>query len=169
MSVYGKPNPEHFPQELWARANHICTLIKDAGGRAFLVGGCVRDLIIGITPKDVDIEVFGLNADHVQRIIGQHYGLDLVGKSFGVIKLKSEDIDIGLPRRESKTGRGHQGFYVDSDPKMSYDEAASRRDFTINAISWDPLTNELIDPFNGQSDLINRMLRHTTDKFAEDP
>ena len=169
MSVYGDPDPEHFPQELWARAKHVCTLIKDAGGRAFLVGGCVRDLIIGIPPKDVDIEVFGLHADHVQRIIGQHYGLNLVGKSFGVIKLKSENIDIGLPRRESKSGRGHQGFYVDSDPKMSYEEAASRRDFTMNAISWDPLTNELIDPFNGQSDLINRMLRHTTNKFSEDP
>ncbi|MGE9293214.1 MAG: CCA tRNA nucleotidyltransferase, partial [Puniceicoccales bacterium] len=92
-----------------------------------------------------------------------------VGRAFGVFKLRGLELDVSLPRRESKQGAGHRGFAVTGDPHMSPLEAASRRDFTINALSWDPLADELIDPFNGRADLEMRLLRHTSDKFSEDP
>lgn len=158
-----------FDDTLLERCVFLAERIRAAGGRALLVGGCVRDAILTIPPKDIDIEVFGLNAKTLEKLIGEHCAVNLVGKSFGVLKLKGWDIDVSLPRRERKDGTGHRGFHVDSDPKMSYAEAASRRDFTLNAISWDPLSGELIDPYHGQSDLINGILRHTSERFGEDP
>jgi tRNA nucleotidyltransferase (CCA-adding enzyme) len=130
---------------------------RDAGGRALVVGGWVRDRLLGRTSKDLDIEVFGVPADRLLVLLERLGRVDTVGESFTVYKL--ENIDVSLPRRDSKTGRGHKGFTVEGDPKLSYREAARRRDFTINAISQDPLTNELIDPFNGRGDLDARVLR----------
>lgn len=134
-----------------------------------MVGGWVRDALLGTHSKDIDLEVYGLDAGRLDALLADHYRADRVGKSFAVWKLKGLPIDVSLPRRESKTGRGHKGFAVEGDPQMDYTAAASRRDFTINAILWDPLTGELLDPFDGQADLNNRMLRHVSEKFAEDP
>jgi len=145
----------------------IAESVRGAGGRALVVGGWVRDQLLGRESKDIDIEVFGVPAARLREILESLGRVELVGESFQVFKLG--DIDISLPRHESKTGRGHKGFGVSGDPSMSVEEAARRRDFTINAISWDPLTREYLDPFDGRSDLHGRILRvvdRTT--FADD-
>lgn len=147
----------------------VARLVRDAGGRAFLVGGAVRDLLCGAVAKDVDIEVFGLAPDRLREVLSREFELDLVGESFGVVKLRHLDIDIALPRRESKHGTGHKGFDIYSDPTLSVEEAAARRDFTINAIYYDPLGDEIADPFGGRRDLAAKVLRHVSEKFREDP
>lgn len=147
----------------------IAKLIADAGGRALLVGGCVRDSLLGISATDVDMEVYGLSADTIEQTLLQKFRLDTVGRSFGVFIVKGFDIDIALPRRESRVGPRHTDFLVKGDPSMSPAEAASRRDFTINAISFDPLAEELMDPCNGANDLKTNCLRHVSDAFSEDP
>ena len=149
---------------------NICKLVNEAGGKAFLVGGCVRDAFWGLSSsKDFDIEVYGLQPEKLYDILKEHFIVDLVGQAFGVIKLHHFPIDVSIPRRESKTGLGHRDFMIMSDPSMTPEAAASRRDFTINTLAWDPLTNKIIDPYNGISDIKNRILRHTSDKFNEDP
>jgi tRNA nucleotidyltransferase (CCA-adding enzyme) len=147
----------------------IAKLIDDRGGRALLVGGCVRDSLLGITAKDVDMEVYGLSADEIEQTLQQKFRLDTVGRSFGVLIVKGCNIDIAIPRRESKVGPKHTDFVVEGDPSMSPMEAASRRDFTINAISFDPIAGELIDLCNGVNDLKAGHLRHVSDAFGEDP
>jgi tRNA nucleotidyltransferase (CCA-adding enzyme) len=148
----------------------IASLVKGAGGRALMVGGAVRDLLSGVKDvKDVDLEVFGLSPDELQLIIGAKYDFDPCGVSFGVLKLHHLDIDVSLPRRETKRGTGHKGFLIDSDPSLSVSEAATRRDFTINAIYYDPLDERIEDPHGGEADLRGRILRHVSAKFAEDP
>ena len=147
----------------------ICLRIRDAGGRAVMVGGCVRDAIMGSACKDIDLECYGISAENILSCLSGQYGVDLVGASFGVMKVKHFDIDIALPRTENKTGYGHRGFMVDIVPGMSFADAASRRDFTINAIMYDPLTAEIIDPWNGQDDLQKGLLRHVSGHFMEDP
>jgi tRNA nucleotidyltransferase (CCA-adding enzyme) len=147
----------------------LCSSVRAAGGSAKLVGGCVRDAVLGLPAADLDIEVYGIEAAALVELLSSKFGVDLVGESFGVIRLRGLPIDVSLPRRESKAGRGHRGFKIDSDPHMDPRDAASRRDFTINAIAFDPESGRLFDPFDGVADLKNRILRHTTDKFAEDP
>ena len=147
----------------------VARLVAAAGARAWLVGGAVRDSILGRECKDADIEVFGLSPEDLRRTIGSRYSFDECGVSFGVLKLKGIPIDVSLPRRESKCAPGHKGFSVDSDPFLSIEEAASRRDFTINAIYRDPLDGSIEDPFGGEGDLKRRMLRHVSPKFSEDP
>ncbi len=148
----------------------IAELAKSAGGRALIVGGAVRDMLLGdASVKDVDIEVFGVPPDRLQALIGESFALDPCGVSFGILKLRHFDIDIAIPRRETKRGTGHKGFLIDSDPYLSVRDAAIRRDFTINAMYYDPLAKCLEDPFGGAADLENRILRHVSDKFSEDP
>lgn len=149
----------------------VARLAKAAGGRALLVGGCVRDRLSGDKTKidDYDLEVYGLSPDRLQSALAESFRLDLVGISFGVIKLHHHSIDIALPRRETKLGLGHRAFDMEYDPALSVSEAASRRDFTINAIYIDPLTDEIIDPWNGVHDLKSRVLRHVSPHFIEDP
>lgn len=147
----------------------VCEAVRQHGGRALLVGGAVRDMLLGGEPKDFDIEVFGIQPDRLLALLSGRFELDLVGESFGVVKLRHHDIDIALPRRESKTGQGHRAFEVRSDPSMTVAEAAERRDFTINAIYYDPLEDRLEDPFGGIADLEGGILRHVSRKFAEDP
>lgn len=147
----------------------IAEAVRNAGGRALLVGGWVRDALLGIRSKDIDIEVYGLSSDELEALLNKYFRADRVGKAFAVYKLKGLPIDVSLPRRESKTGTGHKGFTVEGDPEMSFEEAASRRDFTLNAVMWDPLSNEIIDPYNGRKDIEKRQLRHVSDKFSEDP
>jgi len=131
--------------------------VRDRGGRALIVGGWVRDRILGLDAKDLDIEVFGLAPAVLRALLEQFGTINAVGEAFTVYKVG--DLDVSLPRRESKTGRGHKAFSVEGDPTLSFAEAARRRDFTINAMSLDPLTGELIDPWGGQDDLRARVLR----------
>ncbi|MBI5771479.1 MAG: HD domain-containing protein [Verrucomicrobia bacterium] len=142
-------------------------------GRPRLVGGGVRDWLLGIAPKDFDVEVAGVDFEALHRSLAPFGATDVVGRSFGVIKVRSrasgEEYDFSLPRRESKTGAGHRGFAVAPDPALSEAEAAARRDFTVNAIAVDPFTGEIRDPHGGQRDLQARVLRHTSAAFVEDP
>lgn len=158
-----------LPEELGKASLSIAKLVKEAGGRALLVGGCVRDALWGLEPKDADIEVFGIEAEPLEKLLSKQFKIIQVGKAFGVFKIRGLELDISIPRRESKNGLGHKGFLVEGDPHLSFKEAAFRRDFTINAISWDPLTGELVDPFDGLKDVKERMLRHVGEKFSEDP
>ena len=188
-----------IPEKLLA----VMRALRDAGGRPRLVGGCVRDWLLGLDPKDFDIEVPGMSFEQMHAILAPFGATDIVGRSFGVIKLRLDgaEYDFSLPRRESKTGAGHRGFAVAPEPDLSDADAAARRDFTINSIayepaapavhSWEPplrmpLARErqtvncepgtgnraegaLIDPHHGARDLRARILRHTSDAFAEDP
>jgi tRNA nucleotidyltransferase (CCA-adding enzyme) len=148
-------------------ARRIAQAVKAAGGRALIVGGCVRDELAGRAPKDLDLEVFGVESGRLRALLEPFGRVDTVGESFAVHKV--EGIDVSLPRRESKTGRGHKGFTVEGDPALSVEEAARRRDFTINAISRDPLTGEIVDPFGGRRDLDDRRLRVVDARtFADD-
>src|SRR5437867_11238095 len=140
------------------RAKDIALAVRDAGGRALIVGGWVRDRMMGVdSPKNVDVEVFGVPADRLRQLLEAFGRVEAVGESFQVYKVG--DIDVSLPRRDSKAGRGHKGFVVLGDPDMTIEEAARRRDFTVNAISWDPLTEEHFDPFGGRADLDRRLLQ----------
>lgn len=152
-----------------AAVNEVAELVKSAGGRALLVGGCVRDRLLGGEPKDFDIEVYGLSPETLQKTLSRKFDLDLVGVSFGVIKLHGHDIDVALPRRETKLGEGHRAFEMEYDPNLPIEEASARRDFTVNAIYMDPLTDEIIDPWKGRVDLEKGILRHVSDHFREDP
>ncbi|HMQ04202.1 MAG TPA: HD domain-containing protein [Pyrinomonadaceae bacterium] len=194
-----------YPDKVIALARQV----SDAGGRAMLVGGCVRDELMGVEPTDWDLEVYGIEAvrlrDLLEDLAAKWSGkgpiqkgpegekpstatkglqisahgpagadepvrvpVNIVGEAFAVYRL-ARDLDVSLPRRERKTGRGHRGFIVEGDPDMSFDEACSRRDFTINAILKDPLTGEIVDPFGGREDIERRLLRHVSDAtFPED-
>ena len=147
----------------------VARMVRAARGRALLVGGCVRDGLLGVPVKDFDLEVFGLAPDALKELLARRYALDLVGQSFGVLKLRHLEVDVSLPRREAKRGHGHKGFDIDADPSLPVAAAALRRDFTVNAIYRDPLTEELIDPCGGVEDLRRRVLRHVSPQFAEDP
>ena len=147
----------------------VAEAVKRAGGRALLVGGCVRDELLGLEPKDFDIECFGISAQDLQRALSEKFELDLVGISFGIIKLKHLEIDVAMPRRETKLGLGHRAFEMEYDPTLTVREASARRDFTVNAIYRDPLTGEVLDPWNGRADLEKRILRHVSPHFTEDP
>ena len=147
----------------------VARRVRDAGGRALLVGGCVRDRLFGGQPKDFDFEVYGLSPEKLKATLAQAFVLDLVGASFGVLKVKGHDIDVALPRRETKLGLGHRAFEMTCDPNLSLEEASARRDFTINAIYRDPLTDEILDPWDGRADLARYRLRHVSPHFAEDP
>jgi tRNA nucleotidyltransferase (CCA-adding enzyme) len=141
--------------------------VRAAGGRALIVGGWVRDRLLGLDCKDIDLEVFGLGAAALKPLLARFGSVNTVGESFTVYKVA--DLDVSLPRRESKVGRGHKAFAVTGDPALSIEEAARRRDFTINAISWDPLTGEYLDPFDGRADLARGVLKAVDPRtFADD-
>lgn len=142
---------------------------RELGGRAYFVGGCVRDALFGATPKDFDIEVYGLSPRILEEMLARKFRVEKVGKSFGVWILKGYDIDVSIPRRERKTGEGHRAFDIECDPNLSAEEASARRDFTINAVLYDPLDGKIVDPYGGESDLRRGVLRHTSDRFSEDP
>ena len=153
--------------ELEQQARRIAATARDAGGRALCVGGYVRDRLLDHPSKDLDMEVFGIPEDALQPLLRSLGRVDPVGQAFPVYKVGA--VDVALPRRESKSGRGHKGFVVEGDPNMSFTDAARRRDFTINAIGWDPLTGEYLDPFNGRADLDERLLRVVDERtFADD-
>jgi tRNA nucleotidyltransferase (CCA-adding enzyme) len=157
-----------LPPEL----DRIIRALHAAGFRALIAGGAVRDYLLGLEPKDFDIEVYGVSFDVLAALLAHHGRTDLVGQSFGVVKLTvagGRVYDFSLPRRDSKIGRAHRDFLTIFDPGITPEEAASRRDFTINAMAFDPVANELLDFFGGRDDLKNRVLRATSDAFQEDP
>ena len=152
-----------------AAVDEVCRLVHSIGGRALIVGGFVRDSLLGMSAGDCDIEVYGVAPRQLLSLLEEHFRIDQTGRAFGVLKLHGLPVDVSIPRRESKAGLGHKGFLINSDPGMAPQEAALRRDFTINAMAYDPLSEELIDPFAGQRDLQEGILRHTSPQFSEDP
>ncbi|MDQ7005024.1 MAG: HD domain-containing protein [Ghiorsea sp.] len=148
-----------------------CEALAYTGGEAWLVGGCVRDILLGTSPQDWDIEVFKLEEDQLEYVLASLGRYEKVGKHFGVRKLwfKGLEIDIALPRQEKKNGVGHQGFTVVCDPNLRPKQASIRRDFTINAMMYNPMQNILLDVHGGQGDLKKRCLRHVSLAFEEDP
>jgi len=156
------------PQELYK----ISKALHNYKGRSILVGGAVRDFCMKKkTAKDLDIEVFDINLEILESILQKFGKLHAVGKTFGVVKLITEnaEYDFSLPRYENKIGIGHKGFFTRADPSMSFKKAASRRDFTVNSIGYDLLKNQLLDPFNGLEDIKKKTLRHIGPSFSEDP
>jgi tRNA nucleotidyltransferase (CCA-adding enzyme) len=157
-----------LPPEL----DRIIRDLHTAGFRALIAGGAVRDDLLGLAPKDFDVEVYGVSFEVLKELLAHHGRIDLVGQSFGVIKLTVSGgaaYDFSLPRRDSKTGRTHRDFLTTFDLDITPKEAASRRDFTINAMAFDPVAKELLDYFGGREDLENHVLRATSDAFREDP
>ncbi len=141
-------------------------------GTPYLVGGTVRDYLLGTQPKDIDIEVFDIDAATLVEVASQYGDVKLVGESFGVYKVTlpwGQQLDLSLPRRERKTGDGHRGFEVEVAPFIDEKEAQSRRDYTINSMLMSPFTGEITDPFGGWHDLNARVLRATSPAFKEDP
>ena len=148
----------------------VAQLVKDAGGRAFFVGGFVRDRLLGIENKDIDIEVHAVTPEKLTQLLDTLGELTSFGKSFGVFGLRHCRLDIAMPRSERAVGPGHQDFLCTFDPFIGTFQAALRRDFTVNALMQDILTGEIIDHFGGVADLERGLLRHIDDvRFAEDP
>lgn len=162
-----------FPMEsIPVGVRRLAEAYRVAGGRALMVGGSVRDVLLGLAPHDIDLEVYGLSADEVERVLRTFGDVVEVGKAFAILKVAIDgvEIDVGLPRKEVKTGEGHKGFSVEVDPYLDPREAARRRDFTINAIAADLLTGEIVDPFGGVKDVEDRVLRVVdASTFGEDP
>ncbi len=164
------PDPARFPltEEVFA----LGAAIGKAGGRPVLVGGWVRDCLLDIPhSKDFDLEVFGMAPNALRAILATFGPVHAVGRHFGVLKLVThgQEFDVSVPRRESKTGRGHRGFWVEPDPTMTFDQAAARRDFTINAMGYAFLEQGFLNPYRGWQDLEARELRHVGPAFGEDP
>ena len=159
-----------FEPDLPGRLLKIAGDIRDAGGRAFLVGGWVRDALLGRSCRDYDVEVYDMAQDSLVPILSKYGRTNLVGKAFGVIHLamKGLSLDFSFPRTESKVGYGHRGFVVHTDEKLSFKEAALRRDFTINAMGMELPELTLCDPYGGIDDLKAHTLRHVGPAFAED-
>ena len=159
-----------FEPDLPGHLLKIAGDIREAGGRAFLVGGWVRDALLGRSCRDYDVEVYDMAQDALVPILSKYGRTNLVGKAFGVIHLamKGLSLDFSFPRTESKVGYGHRGFVVHTDEKLSFKEAALRRDFTINAMGMELPELTLCDPYGGIDDLKAHTLRHVGPAFAED-
>ena len=151
----------------------ISKTLQKHNAKAIIVGGSVRDHFLKLPSKDYDIEVYGLdNLEQLEKILSEFGSVNLVGKSFGVLKFahEKEEYDFSFPRLESKVGKGHRGFDVETDGSMAFEQAALRRDFTINAMGYDIEEKAFLDPFNAQEDIDAHLLRHIDDhSFVEDP
>ena len=151
----------------------ISKQLKVQNAKAIVVGGSVRDHFLELPIKDYDIEVYGLNSiEQLEKILAQYGSVNLVGKSFGVLKFQyeGEEYDFSFPRREQKVGVGHRGFDVEVDGTMDFKEASLRRDFTLNAMGYDVEEKLFLDPYNGRDDMKKRVLCHIDDDtFIEDP
>lgn len=151
-------------------AERIAMQAAQLGGRAYYVGGCVRDSLSGRQGKDLDVEVHGLQPAQLQEILDDLGDRMTIGESFGIYGLRGYDLDIAMPRKETARGSGHRDFDIFVDPFVGTASAARRRDFTVNAMMQDVLTGEVIDHFGGREDLEQGVLRHVSDEtFAEDP
>ena len=150
--------------------HEIARAVDAKGGKTYYIGGYVRDKLMGLENKDVDIEVHGVQPEDLRAILAQFGEVITIGKSFGVYAIAGYDVDIAIPRKEKNTGRGHRDFEIYTDPFLGVEAAARRRDFTINALMQDVLTGEIVDCFGGQEDLKNGIIRHIDpEAFVEDP
>jgi len=159
----------HYPHNLKA----IFDKLENSAIRAVIIGGFIRDSLLNISSKDIDIEVYGISSfTQLENILREFGDVNSVGKSFGVCKLKFEDyeLDFSFPRVDNKIREGHRGFEVEVNPNLDFKTASRRRDFTINAIGYDVIEKEILDPYNGIDDLNNKILK-AVDKgsFIEDP
>ena len=151
-------------------ARRIAGEVEAAGGRSYYVGGYVRDLVMGVENKDIDLEIHGIMPEQLARILDGFGQRIEIGQSFGVYGLKGHDLDIAMPRKEKAVGRGHKDFEIFVDPFLGTEKAAKRRDFTINALMCDVLTGKIVDHFSGLDDLKKKLIRHVCDEtFVEDP
>lgn len=151
-------------------AREIAQAVADRGGRCYFVGGFVRDALLNIENKDVDMEVHGISPGCLEQILDSFGQRIAIGESFGIYNLKGYDLDIAMPRKESLRGRGHRDFDILVDPYIGTQAAARRRDFTVNALMQDVLTGEILDHFGGIADLHSGILRHVcSESFVEDP
>ena len=147
---------------------NLARAVHAEGGRALLVGGCVRDELMKVPAKDWDLEVYGVESVRLRELLDRFGEVNVVGEAFTVYKLGAH-LDVSLPRRERKSGRGHRGFVIVGDPSMTVEDATRRRDFTVNAILKDPLTEEILDPFDGRGDIERGILRAVANEtFPED-
>ena len=159
-----------MPSEQLQVVRQLAQLAAEAGGRAYYVGGYVRDRLLGLNNKDIDIEVHGLYPEQLERILNTLGECNAIGRNFGIYMLKHYGIDIAMPRSEIATGRGHRDFQVYVDPFLGMEKASARRDFTINAMAEDILTGEILDYYGGRHDLSSGILRHVnSSSFTEDP
>jgi tRNA nucleotidyltransferase (CCA-adding enzyme) len=147
----------------------LCRDVAEAGGRALLVGGCIRDAALGYPLRDLDVEVFGVAPHRLRALLGARCSAEVVGRHFPVLRLHGLAIDVSVPRRPSGAAAGAPDFAAGADPGATPAEAALRRDFTVDAIGLDPLTGEVVDPSGGLADLSARRLRHVSERFDEDP
>lgn len=153
----------NIPQDL----QDIIDALISVGARPYLVGGCVRDHLLGIAPHDFDIEVFNMYPEQLLHCLKYFGAVNEIGKAFGILQVRGYEFSV--PRKDNKTGAGHKGFSVSFDPNISIEEACSRRDFTINSMMYDPQTNQILDPYHGKDDLRVRLLSPTSSAFKEDP
>lgn len=162
---------KHFKMELSEPTVKVLNQLEADGFKPFIVGGSVRDVLMGADNKDIDIEVYGGKPEDIAASLRKIGNVDEVGKAFGVLKitLQGEDFDVSLPRRDSKTGDGHRGFEVQVDPDLTIEEATERRDFTINALMYSAKHEYIIDKHGGLKDLEDKKLRHVSEAFDEDP
>lgn len=142
----------------------IAQKIANAGGRLYLVGGAVRDICLGIAPKDYDYCVTGLTSDEFMNLFPESF---LRGKDFPVFDL--EHTEFALARKERKIAPGHNGFSIETNKSITIEDDLVRRDITVNSIAIDVLTDEVIDPFGGKKDCENKIIRATSNAFLEDP
>lgn len=142
----------------------IANKIKEHGGRLYLVGGAVRDELLGRTQRDEDYCVVGLTEEEFTSIFPKAI---MRGKSFAVFDLNKKE--FALARTEKKTGTGHKEFEIQTGKEITIEEDLSRRDITINSMAKDVLTGKIIDPYGGKKDLKNKLIRATTKAFKEDP
>lgn len=159
----------HPQRALLAALEPVFVAVQAAGGQPLVVGGAVRDVLLGLHPADIDIEVYGISPQQLVDALEPLGNLHVVGRSFGVLKLRLADrreVDVALPRRESRAAA--RGFLAAYDPSLTPREALARRDFTFNALAL-TLSGDLLDYFGGVADLRNRVIRHTSNAFADDP
>ncbi|HVR71439.1 MAG TPA: HD domain-containing protein [Vicinamibacteria bacterium] len=153
----------------------VVEALRAEGGRPYVVGGAVRDALLGLPVREYDLEVFALAAEDLRRVLARLGRLNVVGEAFTVFKLSGVPgldgtVDVSLPRRDSKVAPGHRGIAVVGDPALSLAEASRRRDFTINALFYDPVAGAVVDPQGGRRDLSARRLRAVDARtFGEDP
>ena len=160
-----------YTMNLSPECETVLTTLEEAGFKPFIVGGSVRDALLGLPQKDIDIEVYGGQSEDVTKALETIGKVDAVGEAFGVLKIRigKEDFDVSLPRKDSKVGDGHTGFDIEVDPNLSLEEASARRDFTINALMYNHSLGYIVDKHDGLKDMESKTLRHVSDAFDEDP
>ena len=158
-----------YPKKL----NIIFDKLLNNSIKPIIIGGYVRDFLLQKESKDIDIELYGISSfSKLEELLEEFGDVNSVGKSFGVCKLRVDDLDLdfSFPRIDSKIDSGHKGFEVKVNSSLDFKTATSRRDFTINAIGYNVKTKEILDPFNGKEDLKNKILRAVDiKKFSDDP